>query len=85
MVFPSETRRQNIRKKVVFLIQRTAQRQHKQREASHDPSHDENARALEEHFRNYPQTHTEELNNMLLLFGSISNIDTFHPCVKASS
>lgn len=26
----------------------------------------------------------EELNNMLLLFGSISNIDTFHPCVKAS-
>ena len=52
--------------------------------ASHDPSHHENARALEEHFRNYPQTHTEELNNMLFLFGSISNIDTFHPCVKAS-
>ena len=70
----------------MYSIQRTARRQHKQRKASHDPSHHENARALEEHFRNYPQTHTEELNNMLLLFefGSISNIDTFHPCVKAS-
>ena len=66
-----QKREGKIFEKKSYLIQRTARRQHKQRKASHDPSHHENARALEEHFRNYPQTHadelnhTEELNNML--------------------